>query len=449
MSQANRLSPAEEAFVMAEQVLELPIVNQMIWRFDAPLDQDRLERLAIQLARGPLTRRLRRARAPFARASWTAAPAPVPLVRRAAPIDRSDLVGWADRDLDRPFYSDRGVPWVMSVAPFTDGGHAIVITAPHSLSDGSGGYAALAAAAVGQDIGRLPDDGARTPTRWDDVRDAGRQLAAAAFGIGRLARLALRRRKQSPTGPGDRPPAQPPRPDVPAHPAAQPSAYAVADFDEAEWQAAAERRGGSSNSLLIAFSAGLLGSSGRVATGSRIPVSIPVAVRRPGDRRAIATIGATMPMTVDATGYDDLRPLRKAAREALARATDPERDRQDVLRLVTPVLRLLPRKVLRTMALRQPAAVLTCSNVGAVPTEVASLGGDAVGTVTVRMAVQNATVEQLRRARGGLTVWLSASAGKATLSVLAMDPDLWPDRPALQRAISQESAKWSLQPTFW
>ncbi|WP_265443091.1 hypothetical protein [Flexivirga meconopsidis] len=449
MSQANRLTPAEEAFVLAEQVLELPIVNQMIWRFDTPIDRDRLQRLVARVAQGPLTRRLRPARMPFARGTWVAAPPPEPLVRVDPPIDRDELIDWADRDLARPFHADRGVPWTISAVPFTGGGHAVVLTAPHTLSDGSGAYAAFAAASTGEDIGRLPDDSARTPTRLDDLRDAGRQLAAAFFGIGKLARLALRRRKQSPAAFMSKPPAQPPRPDVPVAHAARPSAYAVADFDEREWQAVAELRGGSNNSLLIAFGTGLLESAGRVETGSRIPVSIPVAVRRPGDRRAIATIGATMPMTVDATGYDDLRPVRKAAREALAHATDPQRDQQDVLRMVTPILRLLPRKLLRSMALRQPAAVLTCSNIGAVPAAVASLGGDVVGAVTVRMTVQNATVEQLRRARGGLTVWLSVSAGKATLSVLGMDPDLWPDPAAIRRAICEESAKWALQPTFW
>lgn len=449
MTDRNRLTSAEETFVLAEQVLGLPVINQMIWRFDTPLDVRRLEPIVDQLRDGPLTRRLRRARAPFARATWVAAPRSAPVLRVDEPIDRDRLLEWADVDVRRPFRSDSGAPWTVSAAPLLDGGHVVAFTAPHTLSDGTGVNAAFEAAVTGQHLGVLPDDEAAPPRPLDDLCDGLRQVRAAIVGMTAAVRMAVRNRRTRDTPARFAPPPQPQRPDVVPLSNVEPSAHAVAAFPADAWQRTAELAGGSTNSLLTAFGVGLLQSAGRIDDVAEIPVSMPVAVRTPGDRRAIATIGSTMTIGTGRARYDDLRPIRSAARAALARATDPERDKHDMLRLVTPVIRLLPRKVLRSIALRQPAAVLTCSNLGELPTDVATLGGVAPASVAVRMAVQNADAEQLRAARGGLTVWLSISAGAAMLSVLSMDPDLWPDRAAVQRAISAESAKWSLKPTFW
>lgn len=445
----NRLCPPEEAFVLAEQVLDLPVINQLIWRFDTPLDAGRLETVVDRLRDGPLTRRLHRAGAPFARASWTAAPFSAPVLRIDDDIDRAELIAWADHDVRRSFRSDSGVPWTVSAAPMREGGHAVVFTAPHTISDGSGVFAAFEAAVTGDDIGRLPHDQAPRPSRSDDLRDGARQATAAVAGPVRAVRMALRKRRDSSADARPPRPGQPERPDTRPLPDAEPAAFAVAEFPASEWRGAAELRGGSANSLLTAFGIGLLEASGRIDAVDRIPVSIPVAVRRPGDRRAVATIGATMTADTGPTRYDDLRPLRNAAREAFQDATDPDRDQEDLLRLLTPTIRLMPRKLLRSMALRQPAAVLTCSNLGEVPDPVATLGGPDAGAVSARMSVQHATVEQLRTARGGLTTWLAFSGGNAVLSTLSMDPDRWPDSVSVQRAIADEAAKWSLTPRFW
>ncbi|HWC22126.1 MAG TPA: hypothetical protein VG502_07485 [Flexivirga sp.] len=449
MSEDNRLTSAEETFVLAEQVLDLPVINQMIWRFDTPLDADRLKKVVDRLRSGPLTRRLHRAGAPFARDTWFAAPPSAPVLRIDDTIDPARLIEWLDHDIDREFHTDSGAPWTVSAVPLDDGGHVVAFTAPHTLSDGTGINAAFEAAVTGRDIGRLPDDNAVVPSRLHDVRDGARQLVAAGRGLAGAVRLTARNRKGR--GAVDRrtPPPQPRRPAVIPVADAEDSAYALAAFSAEDWHHAANLRGGSANSLLVAIGVGLLEAAGRIDDVPEIPVSMPVTVRTSGDRRAIATIGATLAVGTDRSRYDDLRPIRSAARDALTRATDPDRDSDDLLRLITPIVRLLPRKVLRSLALRQPAAVLTCSNLGELPQDVATLGASTPGQVAVRMAVQHATVEQLRAARGGLTVWLSFSAGTAMLSVLSMDPDLWPNRAAVQRAITEEAAKWSLAPTFW
>lgn len=449
MPDDNRLTSAEETFVLAERLLDLPIINQMIWRFDTPLDQQRLAQVVDRLRKGPLTRRVHRAGAPFARDSWFPAPPSAPVLRIDNMLDREQLTAWLDEDISRQFRSDSGAPWTVSAAPLHGGGHAVAFTAPHTLSDGTGINDAFEAAVTGRDIGALPDDDGALPSRLDDARDGIRQVSAAAAGLAGAIRMFARNRKNHGVASTFAPPPQPARPTVTPAPDAEASAYAMATFTADDWRHAAELRGGSANSLLVAIGVGLLDAAGRIDGVREIPVSMPVAVRTPGDRRAIATIGATMAVSTDRGRYDDLRPIRKAAREALTRATDPERDRHDLLRRVTPVIRLLPRKLLRSLALRQPAAVLTCSNLGELPQDVSRLGGPAAGEVAVRMSVQHATVEQLRVARGGLTVWLSFSAGAAMLSVLSMDPDLWPDRASVQRAITEETAKWSLTPRFW
>lgn len=447
MSDANRLTSAEETFVLAERVLELPVINQMIWRFDTPLDPQRLTDVVDRLRQGPLTRRLHRARAPYARDSWLAAPASAPELRIDDAIDSAELTDWLDADVRRKFHSDSGAPWTVSAVPLRDGGHAVAFTAPHTLSDGTGINAAIEAAAFGADIGRLPDDDGGLPSRLDDARDAARQLVAAAIGLAGAIRLMVRNRKARDEG--TTPPQQPTRPTVTPTAGAEASAYALASFAADDWRHAAELRGGSANSLLVAIGVGLLDAAGRVDGVQEIPVSMPVAVRTPGDRRAIATVGATMTVSTERSRYDDLRPIRKAAREALTRATDPDRDRHDLLRRITPIIRLLPRNLLRSMALGQPAAVLTCSNLGELPRGVATLGGPTAADVAARMSVQNATVGQLRSARGGLTMWLSFASDTAVLSVLSMDPDFWPDRAVLQQTITDEAAKWSLKPRFW
>ncbi|WP_145230448.1 hypothetical protein [Rudaeicoccus suwonensis] len=448
----NRLTAAEETFVLADRALGMPIDNQMLWRFDSPLDRARLETVARALGEGPLTRRLSRAKVPFARDRWMAAEPPRPLVSFGEPIDGSDILQWAQRCIDAPLDFESGCAWRISAAPLRDGGHVVSLVASHAVVDGSGFYAAVITAVTGAATGRLPDDSptAARVSKWADARDAVLQIVSAVRGLVAAIRTVWRsRRSPDARSSGERMPQPEPAAQIAPTARAVAGAWVVAEFDEERWVNAAKTFGGSSNSLLIALSVGLLESVGRITAGTTIPVSMPVAERAPGDRRAIATIGATVAVPVAADRPTDLQPIRVAVRDALTRATDPERDHTDILRMLTPTIRLLPHALLRRIALSQPVSVCTCSNVGELPSEVSTLGGDVAARTTARMLVRGADVQQLRTARGGITAWLTTSDGAATLSVLSMDPDRLPDTDSLQQAVIDEAAKWSLQPRFW
>src|SRR5690606_34834977 len=128
-----RLTVVDEIFLRTHRGLGTPIALQGLWRTSDRVEVELLEDLHARLRRGPLGRRVVRARVPGARRSWR------PTVR-AHPLDlhgeiaASDVLGWADTlgaDLD-PEYAPG---WRLSSAPLDDGGTVIALTCSHVLAD--------------------------------------------------------------------------------------------------------------------------------------------------------------------------------------------------------------------------------------------------------------------------------------------------------------------------
>ncbi|WP_280481273.1 hypothetical protein [Nocardia cyriacigeorgica] len=154
-----RLTVVDEIFLRTHRGLGTPIALQGLWRTSDRVEVELLEDLHARLRRGPLGRRVVRARVPGARRSWR------PTVR-AHPLDlhgeiaASDVLGWADTlgaDLD-PEYAPG---WRLSSAPLDDGGTVIALTCSHVLADARGLIIAVdtaltAAAGSGAAPTRLP-----------------------------------------------------------------------------------------------------------------------------------------------------------------------------------------------------------------------------------------------------------------------------------------------------
>ncbi|MET0798281.1 MAG: hypothetical protein ABWY21_12890, partial [Rhodococcus sp. (in: high G+C Gram-positive bacteria)] len=63
----ERLTYDDDLFLRMECVLGVPVVNQIVWRFDSAVPLDALESMWQLLATGPLDRSVRRSAVPGAR----------------------------------------------------------------------------------------------------------------------------------------------------------------------------------------------------------------------------------------------------------------------------------------------------------------------------------------------------------------------------------------------
>ena len=72
----ERLTYDDDLFLRMECVLGVPVVNQIVWRFDSAVPLDALESMWQLLATGPLDRSVRRSAVPGARDGWITARTP-------------------------------------------------------------------------------------------------------------------------------------------------------------------------------------------------------------------------------------------------------------------------------------------------------------------------------------------------------------------------------------
>ncbi|MBT0566542.1 hypothetical protein [Williamsia sp. CHRR-6] len=144
-------------------------VMQGIWRFDSTVSAAEVAFLHAFLAAGPLNRRVRSPRIPWARRYFTTGGAVAPVYAEPEPIAVDEVVAWADRRAAAPLDVDNGPAWELSVARVADGSSVITLTCSHLVSDGLGMISA-ARDALGPD-GSAGSEAARV--RWrDDLADA-------------------------------------------------------------------------------------------------------------------------------------------------------------------------------------------------------------------------------------------------------------------------------------
>lgn len=435
----NRMTFGDDAYFLGEQVLGVPLTSQHTWWLDEPLSAAQLGLMHDRMLAGPMSRLVAPATVPQARSRWVPAPVVDHLRVDTDVVQTRYVMRWFDDRLRDHLDPVRGPGWRLAAAPVSDGSQLVSFTTRHCIGDGSLIVRSIEAAVTGAAVPCLPDDtaGAHAVRTRDDLGDARRQLAAAGRAIGRAVRTARAQRK-----------ARIAAPEAPAHEAVQtplrskptlpmrgiPGSdyippFCVVDLSVADWQQAAATRGGTANSLLMAFSAGLMVASGRVPSGSTVSVVLPTTRRGPDDWRSNVLGSASVPVHCTDKMYADLGPVRAASKAEFTRAADPQR--ADVGQQLEPLLRVLPHWLLKRVAERMPAALVTCSNVGRMKPPLTGLGGPPARSMMCRGVHRNVTQELMQSAGGGVTTWLQEFGDRMTLTVESLQPDLIGDNGSL------------------
>jgi hypothetical protein len=458
----ERLTYDDDLFLRMECVLGVPVVNQIVWRFDRAVAPDALRSMWRMLAAGPIDRSVRRARVPGARDSWTAARRSADPVVIGSPIARAAVDRWIEDEAAVTLDPIGGPAWRLSATSVDDGGTVVSLVGSHVVGDGgaltSAAAAALAGHAVPDDFARVGlDDGSASATAISraDLSDGlgrfGAALSGAARALGRTAAEAIRARTTASAAPSTVVPdgsgADRPRVIVaPAEGAWTPSTVVV-DCLSSEWSAAAASKGGSSNSLLVAVVLGILTGSGRVSTEDRVRVALPVSTRTAGDRRANATSGVSIHVDPGAGYLDDLGAIRAASKHAFR--TQADHSVTTTFELLKPLMQLLPDAIVAKLAASGSAPLCLCSNLGARGVALRNIGGVDATAVAMRSITQNTDVALLRRTGGGVSAWWNESGERATLCVTGLDPDSFPSKEHLRGLVEAEFDRWGLTPEFW
>ncbi|OZD03771.1 hypothetical protein CH275_16300 [Rhodococcus sp. 06-235-1A] len=459
----ERLTYDDDLFLRMECVLGVPVVNQIVWRFDGPVALDALESMWRMLAAGPIDRSVRRARVPGARDSWTAARTSADPVFLAAPIAREAVDRWIEDEAAVRLDPIEGPAWRLSATTVETGGTVVSLVGSHVVGDGgaltSAAAAALNGRAVPNDFERVGLDNSASSSALaaadvaDGIGRIGTAFSGAARALGSAAVKALRARATAPADPGPGVPnatatsADGPRAMVAPTEGAWVPSTVVVDCLSADWAAAAASKGGSSNSLLVAVVLGILTGSGRITTEDQVRVALPVSTRTTGDRRANATSGVSIHVAAGGKYRNDLGAIRASSKQAFLAQAD--RTAITSFELLKPLMQLLPDAIVAKLAASGSAPLCLCSNLGNRGVALRTIGGVDATAVAMRSITQNTDVALLRRTGGGVSAWWNESGERATLCVTGLDPDRFPSKDHLRGLVEAEYERWNLTPEFW
>ncbi|MGV1088677.1 MAG: hypothetical protein ACOYBX_11900 [Mycobacterium sp.] len=339
---------------------------QFTWIYEHDVDLVTLRRFHHGLGKGLLGRSIERSPLPFGRSRWVAwsPPAGFDVAEIARP--RSELTAWADEQAALPISPEGGPPWRMAVQPLVEGGAAVTLVVAHVVADGVGLNNAVADAVNGTGS-RLeypaPHSRTKIQALYQDARQSLRDLprTARALMVAPLAakEVPLRLRPAAGTSLVRRDQSQPPALRVTDLTLAARLPSLTVLVDTQHWDERAESLGGTSNSLLIGFTARLCGLLGWVDSDGLADLMIPVNEREPGDTRGNALTSAAL--MIDPVKATDLRMIRAAVKASLTRLS-AVRDRILAPLALTPFVPNFVANRLQTVL--QRSASITCSHFG-------------------------------------------------------------------------------------
>lgn len=437
----ERLGPDDDLFVRMECVLELPVVNQVVWRLPKRMTREHFTALGQSLAAGRLSRLVKRTPFPL-RDRWIHTPSAGIFQFHDGEIPMSEVASWARAQAEAAAVDCvNGPAWQLTATGITEtGGTAVSWVSSHVIGDGGAVVTGVQEVLQGRQFDTHNPDGGLI----DAVGEGISSLAASTQAAARLVR-----------GTSGSPPTRPPAPAVSTWaPASTPpgadgrpttSPTVIVGVDAEQFDCVAAEVGGTANTLFTAIVIGVLQRSGRVADGDVIPVGLPVSTRTPDDRRANATIGATARYPINRERYRDLTSLRAESKSAYTAASaGPGK-----LALLGIFAQPLGDRIVRRLAANSRAPLCLASNLGRLSDDFASLGTGAVGEVAMRSVTLGASPETLRRMDGGISGWSSRSAGVVTLCVTALDPDRVPTDQRLTELVLEELNQWQLRFSVW
>lgn len=436
-----------------------PVLPHMAWllQFADEVDEPTLAAEAQRLAATPygLGRRIAPPRLPGGRHRWRQEPAAPQVVVRHRPLAGADaLSAWLDRELGVPLDPERDAGWRIAAAPTSDGGTAVLVSVHHLFGTGGGILGAL----YGDDyVDPTVGTTEATFSRANDFT-LGREALAVAdrfrlglLGAGRLATAApaaLRRSRPGPAPGAELPaPIPPPRGrDRTRRPPSNLRVAAIASLPARSWDAAADERGGTGNTLLAAVSANLLRRA-RLARGAQMDrtlrLLLPVdltdrdvarAAQRPSGPAAAMTT-AEVVLEGGPPAHGQLSPLRARMKAAFIR----DSGRVPAVRGAGDVMRLLPEAVTFRAAARAALRFDGCaSNVGAVPPGMLRLGPH----VAQRAAMLGFPI-------GNEAITVLIRHGEAVAIAVVTDPLRLGPSPDLRAWLDEELSAWGLEEVVW
>ncbi|GAC79217.1 hypothetical protein SAMN04488550_3716 [Gordonia malaquae] len=420
---AGRLTADDNLFLVMERVVDLPVVNQVVWRLESDVDADLVNRLGDGLRAGRLSRLAVRTAGPT-RDLWRFTPDAGVVATSELQVRPGGEGDWARTQLEAPVDSVAGPSWRLTAAPTSDGRVLVSLVFSHVVADGGAILAAV-------------DEAVRGCPRPLDV-DGGRPVADA-LSLSRATVSAARElfRNRGPSA------AREPRPTADDVPFTCPTIAVTVDSDL--FDATARGADGTPNTLFVALVLGVLERSGRVATGDAVQINLPVSTRGEDDLRSNASSAATADVTVSDDRYDDLSELRASCKAAYVRR---ERDVDPFVSTVV-VAQALPDAVVRRLAAGAGTPLCLASALGDLPSSFATLGGATTGPVAMRSTTVGASAAQLAAAGGGVSAWSSRTPGVVTLCFAGLDPLAIPDRQRITDLVLGELERWDLPAQVW
>ena len=369
----NTLDYLDQASFLAYRADGHAPLIQITWIYRTEVDLDELRRFQRNLGMGLLGRRIERSPLPFGRHRWIAwrGPADIDVAENAR--SRDEVTAWTDEQAALPIDPEHGPPWRVAVQPLVEGGAVVTLLIAHTVADGEGLLGAVGDAVRGvtRDLG-YPEAHSRTKTQavLQDSYQFLRDLPAAAGSLLKLpvAAMNARRMLRAPSGPrriqrelghdtGDSLARRGSTVDL-GRKVMMPSVTVL--VDEGHWNQRAESLGGTSNSLLIGFTARLCERLGYLGSDGSAILSIPVSLRLPDDARGNALTG--VPLNVDPSAVTaDLMGVRAAVKALLSKLHESENLLQGPLPLTPFVPRVLAHRAELNL-LR--SRTVNCSNSG-------------------------------------------------------------------------------------
>ena len=400
----NRLDLQDHSFYDAHRAAGQKEIMQVGWVYERPGDLDGLTRLHRNLSQGLLGRLIERSPLPFGRHRWVYDRRPLEIDVASSARPRAELEEWFDECTQLPLDPESGPGWRLCVLPLSDGSTAVSLVLSHYVIDGIGAALAVTEAAWGleRNLG-YPPPRERTRLRAI-VRDAGETVRDAPA-VGRALVAAVketrRRRQDVARSTAPRPTAAPVS--TPDEPVRAPMVAIRVRLDE--WQARAEKLGGTTGTLAAAFTAKLDERMGRDHGDSGDVAVLLTVNERTGqdDVRAVAVSFARA--HIDPTGVaTDLRGTRAAIKEALKNAKESQDDALQLVAL-TPFTPKRAWQHLVDYALNDPDHPALCSNLGDTGPAAIRPDGTVCDTLFARGASQHLTQQWLDRIGSQLLIY--------------------------------------------
>jgi diacylglycerol O-acyltransferase len=392
---------------------------QCTWVYRRGIDIDGLRRTHDSLGHGLLGRRIERSPLPFGRHRWVSCHEPSSIdIAPARP--HAALAGWLEERAQIPVDPEFGPCWHLGVLPIEDYGTAVSLVASHTVVDGVGLCLAVADAAKGirHEFG-YPTPGSRPRRRAlaEDARQAARGLPEVARALAAMTKLAAQGRPSRARS-GARSADMPRRAGY-DRPVAVPTATVYIDL--ADWDARAQRLGGTSNALLAGFAAKLAEKFGRVRAGDNlVTLSYPVNDRTEHDLRANALKGIDFAVDPEPV-TEDLRRIRGDIKQALTLGLGKFKEQERVFPL-TPLVPTAIVKRLPLAAVNGTDLPVGCSYYGDIDPAVAFADGTEADYFSIRMLAQNLTEESPEIAGGELYLSSGRICGRLFVTFRAYQP---------------------------